>query len=119
MRRVPRDEPWEGGEHVPWHLGETILGNSVQTSPGMLSCLWREHVHEPSGRTVLQGRSPRAETSALVLWDSVAGSLGELCQAQGSSMTLLLGSIPDSLYCYLALEIHNGESLMFSPSKSS
>lgn len=61
----------------------------------------------------LQGRSLRAETSAPVLWDSVVGSLGELCQAQASSMALLLSNIPNCLYCYLVLEIHDGESLTF------
>lgn len=115
MRRGPRNEPWEGGGHVPWHLDKTILGNTVQqpreSQEAWLSleraCVCTEWFG------VLQERSPRAETSAPVLRDGMAGSLGELCQAQVSSTTLLLGNIPNCLYCYLVLEIHNGESLMF------
>lgn len=30
VRRGPRDEPWERGGHIPWHLDKTILGNTVQ-----------------------------------------------------------------------------------------
>lgn len=30
MRRGPRDEPWEGGGQIPWHLDKTILGSTVQ-----------------------------------------------------------------------------------------
>lgn len=115
MRRGPRDEPWEGGGHVPWRLDKTILGKTVQqprkSQEAWLSLERARVCTEWFG--VLQERSPRAETSAPVLRDGMAGSLGELCQAQVSSMTLLLGNIPNCLYCYLVLEIHNGESLMF------
>lgn len=103
----------EDMSHGIWTRRSLGTQSGSQRSLGRLGCLWREHSRALSGLAALQGGSLRAKTSAPVLWDSVVGSLEQLCQARASSMTLLLGNITDSLYCYLALQIHNGESLMF------
>lgn len=66
-----RDEPWEGGGCIPWHLVNPILGNTdSQGSPGRCGCLWREPVHVLSSLAALQGRLLRTKGTAPGLWGS-------------------------------------------------